>query len=253
MSFQSATILMAAMNETFSLVQTVEVILNTCQPQDIGEFIVVVCERSTAECIEAAETAKEIAERAGHPLTILWQKRPFAGGAYRDGIDAAVCSHIVLMSSDLETDPHSVSGLIEMAKRYPDDMTTASRWLEKAAFKGYNPVKLVLNKIFQGMFSLFYGSSTTDITYGFRIAPTVLYQSIQWEEDKHPFFLESAVKPIRLGVTVHEIPTKWVARQEGESQNSFFATFKYLRPAIRTRFMRRDKILKQKEKEKITV
>lgn len=252
MSFESATILMAAINETFSLIETVEVILDTCQPEDIGEFIVVVCERSTPECIKAAEEAKEMAEKTGHPLTILWQKRPFAGGAYRDGIDAAVCSHIVLMSSDLETDPHSVSSLIEMAKQYPNDMTTASRWLKKAAFKGYNPVKLVLNKVFQGMFSLFYGSSTTDITYGFRIVPTALYQSIQWEEDKHPFFLESAVKPIRLGVTVHEIPTKWVARQEGESQNSFFATFKYLRPAIRTRFMRRENILKQKERETVT-
>lgn len=253
MNFQSATILMAAINETFSLVETVEVILDTCQPADIGEFIVVVCERSTEACIAAAQEAKGIAEQAGHPLTILWQKRPFAGGAYRDGIDAAACTHIVLMSSDLETDPHSVSGLIEMAKRYPDDITTASRWLEKAAFKGYNPVKLVLNKVFQGMFSLFYGRSTTDITYGFRIAPTALYQSIRWEEDKHPFFLESAVKPIRLGVRVHEIPTKWVARQEGESQNSFFATFKYLRPAIRTRFMRRDDILKQKGKDEVTV
>lgn len=253
MFFQSATILMAAINETFSLVETVNVILDTCQPEDIGEFIVVVCERSTPECIDAAERAKELAEKAGHPLTILWQKRPCAGGAYRDGIDAAVCSHIVLMSSDLETDPHSVSGLIEMAKQYPEDMTTASRWLEKAAFKGYNPVKLVLNKVFQGMFSLFYGSSATDITYGFRIVPTALYQSIRWEEDKHPFFLESAVKPIRLGVKVHEIPAKWVARQEGESQNSFFATFKYLRPAIRTRFMSREEILKREETERVTI
>ena len=247
MNFQSATILMAAINETFSLVETVEVILDTCQPEDIGEFIVVVCERSTPACIDSAEKAKSIAEKAGHPLTILWQKRPFAGGAYRDGIDAAVCSHIVLMSSDLETDPHSVCELIEMAKQYPDDMTTASRWLEKGAFKGYNPVKLVLNKVFQGMFSLFYGSSATDITYGFRIAPTALYQSIRWEEDKHPFFLETAVKPMRLGIKVHEIPTKWVSRQEGESQNSFFATFKYLRPAVKTRFMPRDKIINQKK------
>lgn len=244
MEFQSATILMAAMNETFSLIQTVEIILKTCDPDDIGEFIVVVCDRSTPGCIEAAEKAKSIAEAVGKPFTVLYQTRPYAGGAYRDGIDAAVCSHIVMMSSDLETDPHSVSGLIEMAKRYPEDMTTASRWLESGAFRGYNPVKLVLNKIFQGMFSLYYGVKTTDITYGFRIAPTALYQSIRWEEDKHPFFIESAVKPIRLGVKVHEIPTKWVARQEGESQNSFFATFKYLRPAVRTRFMSKDAILK---------
>ncbi len=244
MRFESASILMAAINETFSLVQTVEIILKNCDKNDIGEFIVVVCERTTLECIEAAEKGKAMAEAAGIKYTILYQKRPFAGGAYRDGIDCAECTHIVMMSSDLETDPDSVSGLIEMAKKYPCDITTASRWLEKGAFKGYNPVKYVLNKIFQQMFSWFYGVKATDITYGYRIAPTALYQSIRWEEEKHPFFIETAVKPIRLGVMWHEIPTKWVARLEGESQNSFWATFKYLRPAVKTRFMSKKKILK---------
>lgn len=245
MKFKSATILMAAINETFSLIKTVEIILKKCDLNDIGEFIVVVGDRSTPECICAAERAKQIAEKAGLKFNIVYQTRPYAGGAYQDGIDRAIGSHIVMMSSDLETDPNSVSHLIVMAKRYPDDITVASRWLKKGAFKGYNPIKYVLNKVFQVFFSVYYGVHATDITYGYRIAPTKLYQSIKWEEYKHPFFLETAVKPIRLGVKIHEVPTNWVARREGKSQNSFFETFKYLRPAIKVRFLHKEDILKK--------
>jgi len=242
---------MAAINETFSLIETVEVILKTCDKSDIFEFIIVVCERSSKECIAAADTAKSLAESAGAPLTVLWQQLPFAGGAYRDGIAAAGGSHLIFMSSDLERDPHSVKDMIQAAKDYPDDMITASRWLEGANFKGYNPLKFILNKVFQMMFSALYMTRLTDITFGFRIAPTALMQSINWEEEKHPFFLETALKPLKLGIKLHEIPTQWRARQEGKSQNSFWATFKYLRPAIKTRFMNRDRIVTKNEKEHV--
>jgi hypothetical protein len=95
------------------------------------------------------------------------------------------------------------------------------------------------------MFSLLYWTPLTDMTFGYRCAPTKLFQSIAWEELKHPFFIETLVKPLRLGVRVHEIPTVWKAREEGESQNSFWETFKYFRPAWKTRFMAKSKILKE--------
>mgnify|MGYP006993831491 FL=1 len=133
---------------------------------------------------------------------------------------------------------------IEYAKKYPNDMITASRWLKKGSFEGYNKTKYVLNYIFQKFFSFFYRVKLTDITFGYRIAPTNLFQSIQWEELKHPFFLETALKPIRLGVKIHEIPSDWAARQEGESQNSLLQTFKYLKIAFKVKFEKKDKMLK---------
>ena len=64
----------------------------------------------------------------------------------------------------------------------------------------------------------------------YRLAPAKLLQSINWEELKHPFFLETALKPIRLGVKVHEIP--------------LLQTFKYLRIAFKVKFERKGEILK---------
>ena len=68
-------------------------------------------------------------------------------------------------------------------------------------------------------------------------------QKIRWEELRHPFFLETALKPLRLGVKFIEIPGHWTARTEGESQNSFFANFKYFRTAWHNRFLKKEQIL----------
>ena len=243
--FQQVSILLPTLNETFSFIETVRVILKECDPADIGEIIAIVCDRTLPESLASIRKITSYTEEKQVPLRILYQTLPFAGGAMRDGIMASRSSHVLLMAPDLETDPHTVKTFIKMGKKYPKDMITASRWLRKAAFKGYNPVKLVLNWVFQKIFSLFYGVKLTDMTFAFRLAPTELMQSIAWEELKHPFYLETCLKPLRLGVRVHEIPTTWIARREGESQNSLLQTFKYLRIAIKVKFERKNDLLRR--------
>lgn len=242
--FQSVSILLPTLNETFSFIETIKIILDENSAEDIKEFIAIVCERTKKESLEAINTAKKLCEDKNIPLHILYQKLPFAGGAVRDGMDEATGTHTLMMAPDLETDPHSVKDFIREAKKYPEDMITGSRWITQGNFHGYSKIKLVLNFLFQKMFSFFYCVKLTDITFGYRIAPTQLFQSIQWEEVKHPFFLETALKPIRLKVKIHEIPTGWTARQEGESQNSLLETFKYLKIAFKVKFESKKQILK---------
>ena len=242
--FESVTVLLPTLNETFSVIKTVEIVLEECDHKDICEFVAIVCDRTHKESLEALETCRSMAEEAGIPLSVIYQTKPFAGGAVQAGFEAAKGSHVIMMSTDLETDPHNKKDFIASAKQYPDDLTTASRWLNKGSFEGYNKVKYVLNFLFQKIFSVFYGVKLTDMTFGYRIFTTKLVNSINWEELKHPFFLETLLKPVKLGVKVHEIPTEWVARLEGESQNSFWATFKYLRIAFKVKFEKRSKILK---------
>jgi len=243
--FESVSILLPTLNETFSFIETVDIILNECDKKDICEFIAIVCDRTEKESLKAIEEATAHAEKEGIPVVLLYQTRPFAGGAVQDGMMAAKGSHTIMMAPDLETDPHTVKDFIRYGKEYPDDMITASRWLKKGSFEGYSKVKYVLNFIFQKMFSLYYGVKLTDMTFGFRLAPTDVFQSINWEELKHPFFLETLLKPVKIGVKVHEIPSSWAARQEGASQNSLLQTFKYLRIAFKVKFEKKADILKQ--------
>lgn len=242
--FQNVSILLPTLNETFSFIKTVEIILNECNPEDIGEFIAIVCEKTSQESLASIEKAKVFSESRGVPVKVLYQTVPFAGGAIQSGMMAARSSHTIMMASDLETDPHCVKKFIEMGKLYPNDMITASRWLKGGGFEGYNKTKYVLNWIFQKVFSVFYGVRLTDMTFGYRLAPTKLFQLISWEELKHPFFLEACLKPIRLSVKIHEIPAFCAAREEGESQNTLLQTFKYLRIAFKARFEKIENILK---------
>ena len=244
-SFVNVSIILPAINETFSFEQTVDIILRTCERQDLCELIAVVCKRTTRESLDAIEKTRQRCLAEGVPFILLWQTRPYAGGACQDAIDICHGSHLIIMSTDLETDPNTVHELIAEEKRHPLDITTASRWMKGGSFSGYDKKKEILNFIWQHLFSVYYGVKMTDMTYGFRIFPTKLMQSIAWEEMRHPFFIETALKPVRLGVKMHEIPTRWVAREEGESQNTFLQTFAYLRPAVKIRFYGKKKILKR--------
>ena len=237
--FYSATILLPAINETYSLRQTVETVLQA-SPDDVCQVLIIVCERTTPETMRVAA---DLASEHSGIVTVHTQRLPFVGGALREGFNLAKGSHVVMMASDLETDPTDVPAMIELAKTNPQAIITATRWVG-GAFAGYNRVKLVANWIFQRLFALLYGVALTDMTYGYRLFPTKLVQSIQWEELRHPFFFETLLKPLRLGIPVIEIPSKWAARTEGESQNSFLRNFAYFKTGLRCRFMPQAKILK---------
>jgi glycosyltransferase involved in cell wall biosynthesis len=243
--FSSVSVILPAVNETGSFQKTVDVILATCNPEDIREFFIVLCDKSTPECIRTAESIRD----AGHsvPAVIYYQQKPFIGMAIREAFDRVKGSHVVMMSTDLETDPGLVAKFIELEKLRPDGIVTASRWIKGGGFAGYSATKYVLNYIFQKLLSCLFFTSCTDLTYAYRMFPTNLVRSIRWEETKHPFFLETALKPLRLGVKFTEVPAVWEARTEGESQNSFFRNFAYFKPELKIRFMKKSMILKRTE------
>ncbi len=242
--FQNVTILLPAMDETYSLKETVEIILNTCRHRDLAEFIIILCDRTTPECRAVAESL--VQKYAGTvPVTIHDQTLPFVGGAIREGIDLARGSHVVMMSTDLETDPHVIRTFIKGAKKYPDRIITASRWKKGGGFENYSKIKWICNLIFEKTIAFFYLTYLSDLTYAYRIFPTKLMQRIGWEELKHPFFLETALKPLRLGVKFAEVPAHWKARTEGNSQNTFLANFRYFKTAWHNRFLTPEQILKQ--------
>lgn len=240
MTFTSVSVILPVVNETFSLRETVN-ILERENGRDIGEYLIVACKKTTPESLTVA---RELAASLGDRCRLHFQTLPFLGGALREAFDLARGSHTLMMASDLETDPGTVTALIAGAKASPGTIVTATRWVKGGSFVGYNPLKLVLNKAFQSLFGLLYQTRLTDMTYGFRIFPTPLLKKIQWDELRHPFLFETVIKPLRLGVRVTEVPTRWEARKEGESQNTFLRNFEYLRVGLRTRFAARKSLLR---------
>lgn len=239
--FKSATIILPVLNETDALILTVEQIERITVAADICEYLIVICEKTTPAAVRAVRT---VTDRLGARSRVHRQVMPFVGGAIREAFDLARGTHVVMMSSDLETPPDVIPVFIKKARKHPQAIITASRWIKGGGFSGYHPLKLGANYLFQKTFSMLYGCELTDMTYGYRIFPARLLKAIQWEELKHPFFLETIIKPIRLGVEVHEVPAFWVARESGESANSFFENFKYFKIASRVLRYSPDSILK---------
>jgi glycosyltransferase involved in cell wall biosynthesis len=238
-TFGAVSVILPVINETASLQKTVEIIIADCD-RDIMEFIIVVCDKTTPESRKVCEQLKN---KYGERLKILKQKLPFLGGAMRDAFGFASGSHILMMASDMETAPDEVKDFIAVAKKQPGEIVTGSRWIKGGGFQEYSPIKYLLNFIFQRLFSLLYRTELTDMTYGYRLFPASLVKAIRWEELRHPFLFETIVKPLRLGVKVREVPSKWKARSEGGSQNTFLRNFEYFRIGLKTLFYSREQIL----------
>lgn len=238
--FKSVSVILPVINETSLLQETVDIIQADCG-QDVLEYVVMVCDKTTPESLAVCDQLKV---QYGDRIKIFKQTLPFLGGAMRNAFDLASGSHVLMMASDRETPPDKVKDFISLAKKDPGIIITGSRWIKGGGFKEYSLLKYLLNFIFQRSFSLMYRTGLTDMTYGYRIFPAVLVKSIRWEEVRHPFLFETIIKPLRLGVGVKEIPIKWKARKEGGSQNTFMRNFEYFRIGIKTLFYSKEQILK---------
>ena len=230
-AFERATIVLPVVTETDALDETVRRLL-TSSRADIGELLIVVCDRTTPESLARC---RGLEAEHGALVRIHHQQLPYLGGALREAFDLAAGSHLVMMASDLETDPATVPDLIEVARRRPDAVVTASRWAAGGSFSDYGMARVAANWVFQRLASAIYSTALTDATYGYRLFPTALVQAIRWEGLRHELLLESVLKPLRLGVEVIEVPTTWAARQEGESQNSLSTQARYVGTLVRTR------------------
>jgi len=236
----TVTIILPVIDETDSLRETVDILLAE-NSKDISEILIIVCDKTKATSLAIAE---ELRVRWPNLIQVRSQIRPYLGGAMRDAFEWATGSHVLMMASDLETEPRTAKELIASAQQ-DIDIVTATRWRSQGGFRGYDPLKYLLNWFFQVFMRLLYGSTLTDFTFGFRIFRARWVKTIQWTELRHPFLLETILKPLRLGAHVIEIPTTWKARVEGESHNPFSQNFVYFRTALKIRFTPKDELLRK--------
>jgi glycosyltransferase involved in cell wall biosynthesis len=234
----TVSVILPVIDETISLRKTVKIVLDQ-NDREVSEILIIVCSKTSTA---ALQMCSELARENPNVVAIKFQNRPFLGGAMRDAFDWASGSHVLMMASDLETDPETVKDLIAAA-RDGHDIVTATRWSYRGGFSGYNPVKYLMNLAFQKSFAVLYGTPLSDLTYGFRIFRREWVKRIAWEEMRHAFLLETILKPLRLGARVVEIPTVWRSRTEGVSHNQFIQHLAYFRIALRTLLRNKNELL----------
>ena len=241
--FKGVSIVTGTVTETSSLRETVEFILESCRHEDIAEIIIgYPPDRVTDECLAVVKELE--AEQTDVPIIAYAQKRVRL--AYlTEAFEMAQGTHIITVDSDMALDLSLIPEMIENAKREPDTIFSASRWLGGNKFYGYNKFKKAINFCAQKFLSVLYASDLTDFTIPYQIIPTHILQSIEFEETNFPIFLEMVLKPLRLGYKFKELPTDCHSRTEGKSSNSFAQIPQYLRTALHVRFMPKEDILKK--------
>ena len=226
------SIIITVYSETISLVETVEKIIKLDRGY-IYEIILTVSPKSSEECMRVC---KKLEEKYSNIIYYTQKKHPGVGYAIREAMDLAKGSYIALVAGDLETEPEAVDRMITKIEETECDGVIGNRWLKDGGFRNYNRFKLILNYLFQQVFKVLFWTKLGDLTYGFKILSSDICKKISWEGTLHEIYIETTIKPIKAGYNIQQIPTIWISRKEGVSNNTFFKNFRYIKMAIKVLF-----------------
>ena len=222
------SVVMTVYSETTLLVESIRQIRAALDTW-LHEIIVVVHPKSDPECLAlCAQLAKD-----PDVHVILQGSKSGIGWAYREAIPHVTGSHVLIMSSDLETNPADATAMARKAQEIGADIVCASRWIKGGGFSGYNPLKFVLNYGYNLIFGTLYRTNIHDITFGYKLIRAEVLRRVNWEYGTHEFCAELLLKPLRLGYIAAEVPTRWVKRPEGESKMTFSRNFRFVSAAWR--------------------
>jgi dolichol-phosphate mannosyltransferase len=222
------TIIMGVMDEVNSLKETIDLL------NKYNSDIEIVLMYSNYSSVGSWNMGLQLSNVYNN-LTLKIQELPGVGGAYIDGIKHSNTDLVLLMSSDLETDPRLVKEMIFYLSNHPEiDIVTVSRWKNKDSFIGYSKILIILNYLFQLILRVIFKSNLSDFTYAFRVYRKSILQDLVFKETRHGFFLESLLLPLLQGGKVFEISGVMRSRSEGKRHISFYGYLTYVRVAYRS-------------------
>jgi len=230
---KSLCIILPATDETNALAESVRVSKQLLGAYELSYIIVTSPRLTTPQC---RATIARLKQEYGPLITTFDQTLPGPGGANRDAFQKVRSEYTLMMPSDLEIE----TGILpEMVGKLDEgwDICTATRWRGGARFKGYHPLKLVLNFVFQQFFRALYLTTLSDLTYGYRAYKTEPMRRIIWQETGFPYFIEHLLKPLRLGYRITEVNASWQPREEGKSHANARELLGYVRAGLQIRFL----------------
>ena len=222
------SVVVTVYTETFAVAETIKRLMQNDR-RYIYEIILLVSPRSSRQTLDIC---KSQAASSSLVKIVIQKNNPGLGWAYREGMAEARGNYVALMSGDLETEPEAVDRMVREIEQTGCDGVITNRWLKGGGFTGYNPLKLVLNWLFQKIFGILYRTKLGDLTYGFKILSKAIVKGIAWESTRHEICIETTVKPLKAGFYLEQVPSVWIGRREGMSMNSFFANFRYVKMAL---------------------
>ncbi len=201
----------------YNEVATLATVLDAVRRVPIEKEIIVVDGNSTDGTREVLEKEAQ----KGDIVPVFQSQRNGRGGALQEGIKLARGEVIVFQDADLELDPACFPELLAPIAAGESDVVFGSRFL------AHKPSMTFLqywgNRLVNAVLNLLYGTHITDVETCYQMFRRDVVEGIAFDRKDMSFTVELAVKMIRRGLRIKEVPVTYVPRSKAEGKKLYWA------------------------------
>ncbi|MHA1960564.1 MAG: glycosyltransferase [Candidatus Thorarchaeota archaeon] len=214
-------VLIPAFNESKNLYRIESDLIPQLHRDHIDFELIIVDDGSSDD---TGSVAEEVANRRADVRVIHHQENMGLGAALRTGYSHARNPWVITIDSDLSYSPDQVLNLVEKAG---DDVDAVfgSPYMRGGRVEGVSQIRVIPSKGISILYSLFMRKRLSCWTGMFRAIRRKAVQSIQITQNGFDGVAEIAVKLVRSGNRVVEVPAVLGRRTEGVSKASFSREF----------------------------
>jgi glycosyltransferase involved in cell wall biosynthesis len=210
--FMLLSIIIPVYNERATIGQ----VLEHCRQLSIPKEIIVVDGHSSDGTVDRLREE----ETRGDLVVIYQAERRGRGNALRAGMDRASGDVIVFQDADLELDPAELPHLLEPIQSGEADVVFGSRFL-----RGRPPMtflqywgNVIINRTLNGL----YGARITDVETCYQMFRADCIRGQNFVCEHFTFTVELALRFIRLGYRIHEVPISYYPRTREEGKKLYW-------------------------------
>ena len=147
------------------------------------------------------------------------------GPAYLAGFKQGLIGnyqYFVEMDADLSHQPEQLVDLLDAAAQ--DTLVIGTRWIPGGSVVNWPKQRRWISKLGTGYAAFALKLPYKDLTSGYRVIPRTFLERLNFEEIEtrgYGFQIEMALKAIRAGLSIKQVPITFVERENGYSKMSF--------------------------------
>lgn len=180
-------------------------------------------------------------------LEVVYLKNIYGRGALnaiKSGLNTSDTPYTIITMADLSDPPRVINDMVSIAQANQSDIVCGSRYMAGGSQSGGITLKSFLSRAAGISLYYLFGIPTHDATNSFKLYSQRVLKNITIEsKGGFELGLELVVKGHLQGYLVHETPTTWEDRSEGQSRFQLFnwlpSYLKWYFMAVKGRFSKR--------------